>query len=326
MAMHPNSIAGNFHVNPLRRPIFGGFSDYSAQTLACVAERVLQIGAHLSEDQYPEVQSGGAVQPGRTVTPFLPGRDENNAKRQTAVPSAPSSSTETRAPNSPGTAGPTSSTASVEFLDLRSRFDGEVLKLQEAYPRTRVFKQDDGMWLSTESAVVDGLERVATFLVGISYNARSIRSWGFWRQHAVGVTWIGPRHTNFPDGSICAFAPHDATWVFDDSLVTLLDLYTVWALRHLHLEWFGVWPGLQFIEPTFERLEELHPSECCGCGSSKQYAECCMPRDATANRLKEIIRSKLSPLTMHPRQPPSTIVSAVLGITLPPPITEIQFC
>jgi hypothetical protein len=92
--------------------------------------------------------------------------------------------------------------------------------------------QEGGFWMYTESALLPELGRTVSYLTGVSTDRHFVKSWAFYSS-AVGVFWIGPRHTNFPDGSICAFEPRDGTWCFGDSLVELLDLYTVWAIRHI---------------------------------------------------------------------------------------------
>ena len=106
----------------------------------------------------------------------------------------------------------------------------------------------------------------------------------------MGPAWIGPRHTNYPDGSICAYEPSDGTWSFGNPLVELFDLYSVWALRHLHLRTFGRWPGPQAVHRPYERLLELNPEEHCGCGSqARTYAECCRPEDFDGDRIRDAV-------------------------------------
>ena len=133
--------------------------------------------------------------------------------------------------------------------------------------------------------------------------------------------WIGPRHTNMPDGSICAFDPKDGTWKIGGSLVSLLDLYTLWALRHLHLQVYGYWPGRQVANFVAERFLELKPFEHCGCGGGKSYAECCSVNDLKADRLYETIR--FCDLGGFQRCPPQPVLSFVRGDGPPPAIAEV---
>ena len=126
--------------------------------------------------------------------------------------------------------------------------------IEVAYPGTQFWTSNEALWLLVESGVLPGVFPKANFVVGINFAEKSVKGWGFRGCYLVGYEWIGPRHTNFPDGSICAYDIRDATWAFGDSLVELLDLYTLWALRHLHLSTLGRWPGAQSIPHAYERI------------------------------------------------------------------------
>lgn len=135
------------------------------------------------------------------------------------------------------------------------------------------------MWLQVESAVLSGLDRTATFLVAAPYAVDQFpRAWGFWNS-GQGPRWIGRRHTNFTDGSVCAFVPESGTWRPGGRLDALLDLYSVWALKQLHLEEFGRWPGGQFSPHPFYSLIEFGEEELCSCENDppRRYGECCRP-------------------------------------------------
>jgi hypothetical protein len=136
------------------------------------------------------------------------------------------------------------------------------------------------MWLQVESAILDGLDRTATFLVAIPFDTDLFpRAWGFWNL-PTGPRWIGRRHTNFVDGSVCAFVPDSGAWRPGDRLDSLIDLYSVWALRHLYLEQFGRWPGAQYSPHPFYSLVEFKDEEFCGCDLHDpplRYGECCKP-------------------------------------------------
>lgn len=186
-----------------------------------------------------------------------------------------------------------------------------------------MWQQEDGIWLLTESMLLAGLDQKAVFLTGIPFSRERLpRGWGFWvRIPLLHPTWIGPRHTNMPDGSICAFDPKDSTWEIGGPLVTLLDLYTLWALRHLHLQAFGYWPGRQVANYVTERLMEVNPQEHCGCGGKKPYIECCCEADLKANRLFETM--KFYDLGGFRRYPPPAIINFVQGSGLPPVLTDV---
>lgn len=90
---------------------------------------------------------------------------------------------------------------------------------------------------------------------------------------------VGPRHTNFPDHSICAQGRDDGAWYLTDGVRPLLNLYSTWLLRHLYLAEFGRWPGRQWGPSALYRRSEFHPDEWCGCGRSARYKDCCQSAD-----------------------------------------------
>ena len=194
----------------------------------------------------------------------------------------------------------------------------------EAYPNTRVWYQKEGLWLLTESSLLPGLWQKAVFLTGIPYvRTLAVRSWGFWVGGLYkGPVWIGPRHTNYPDGSVCAFEPADGTWHAGDSMVELLDLYTLWALRHLHLQDFGRWPGHQAVHYAHERIMELKEDEYCGCGkSNKLYGECCRVKDLAGDWVSEATTFNFEMGGI--RKPPDDIVRFICYQTEPPKIRNL---
>ena len=174
------------------------------------------------------------------------------------------------------------------FRSLRSAYQEQLGELEEAYPTLRVFPDDDGMWLFAQSLVMDELNADATFLVGLPFHPDTgPRAWGFWKTPN-GLRWIGDRHTNFFEGSICAFAPKDGAWSEGGELDTLLNLYTVWTMRHLHLEVIGYWPGRHHsLDHPYYRLMEVRPKELCTCGiRGVRYGDCCRPRDLRNDLMK----------------------------------------
>jgi hypothetical protein len=280
------------------------------------------IGHQLDEDIFPRIKNGGIVTPGETAVPKSTWAEEKKDERQR--PRRP----ETRPWTGPAGGqrqtdrGGTRSTAPpIVCADLQTQYEGELTAVHEAYPGTRVWHQEEGLWLLTESALLPGLWQKAVFLTGIPFaRTRTVRSWGFW----MGIpqrypTWIGPRHTNFPDGSICAFEPSDGTWYLGNSLLVLLDLYTLWALRHLHLQVFQRWPGRQVAHHVHERLIELKPTECCGCGSNRPYSDCCQEKDLRSDRIKEAIRF----FNFGQRTPPTAVSSFIQLQHHPPKIPDL---
>ena len=178
------------------------------------------------------------------------------------------------------------------------------------------------MWLLVESTVIVGLDKKATFLIALPYSAAYIQqSWAFWTT-PINWEWIGARHTNFPLGSICAFNPGDGTWTLGDSLIQLIDLYTLWALRHEHLKVFGRWPGRQHVIHPYERLTESSPNELCGCDKTGlRYGECCRPRDLSIPLLDRMRRYTVYAGGSIDRSPPPELTAFIKTRRNPPDIT-----
>jgi hypothetical protein len=202
---------------------------------------------------------------------------------------------------------------------LKKQYEVELNGLGEFYPGTQLWYRPDGVWLLWKSRVLDGLPQHALFLTGICYTSLTVRSWGFWAHELAKPRWIGPRHTNFVDGSVCAFEPKDETWVFGASIVSLLDICSVWALRQLHLDVFGKWPGMQVAHYRIERVLEQRDNEYCGCGSDeKLYTECCKSRDIARANVADAVQ-----FLFIPRSPPSKILAVISGQEIPPTIADI---
>jgi hypothetical protein len=189
------------------------------------------------------------------------------------------------------------------------------------------------MWLLAKSAILAGLPRQATFLIGVPHRpGLDPKAWGYWCEPS-GYRPIGSRHTNFDDGSICAFAPDDNVWSEGGDLTTLIDVYSVWALRHLHLEAYGRWPGKQYAlsgaapgAQAFYRLRECNDSELCGCGSeTATYAECCKSRDSKYSFV-EMAHAflKAAPGGFTSRRPPDVVTDFVSGRAGAPRLRDVH--
>jgi hypothetical protein len=147
------------------------------------------------------------------------------------------------------------------------------------------------------------------------------------------MSWIGPRHTNFQDGSICAFSPDDGVWSEGDDLRTLLDLYSVWALRQLYLEVFGRWPGKQYglvgadyRVQAFYRQRECRDDELCGCGSETlRYFECCKESDLKCDVIGAMrLFLQTNPGGFESRKPPPALVSFIENRSALPSIADVH--
>ena len=284
-----------------------------------LADLIDSIGRDLDQGIYPLVQDRGIVTPGFPSDPLLTSGEEYDHAGKRSSSSASTTSSRASAPTrSPGAAAP------IERPNIQEIYLNEIDSIRGAYPDCRVWHQDDGMWLHCTSGILNGLAKSATFLLAVNWTIPAVRAWGFWRDSVVSVQWIGPRHTNFPDGSICAFDPIDGTWVIGNPLITLLDLYTVWVFRHLHLESLGRWPGSQSVALAFERRNEFTSNEQCGCGSNTIYRECCSIKDSSRKPLDDFISFAMATMGGS-RSPPKSVVQAALGCGPPPPIGTIRW-
>lgn len=226
-----------------------------------------------------------------------------------------------------------SSSSRVGSDDLREAYEGQVTSLGEAYPTVQTFADENGMWLLAESSIISGLQRKAIFLVALPYRSQlGPRAWGFWATAAKSSRWMGPRHTNFQDGSICAFSPDDGVWNEGGDLRTLLDLYSVWALRHLYLETFGRWPGKQYtlvgaapIVQAYYRQMECKDDELCGCGSeTRRYADCCKASDLRWNLVDSAVHFFRCTGGFDTRRPPSSVLAFIEGRSDAPKIADVH--
>lgn len=291
-------------------------------TIGIVETVLMDIGRQLDQGIFPRVKNGGIVTPSGFAVPSTLGEENNDEDQRRYTTTRPRQGF-AGGEGPPGGSWQARQTTSLIRAKRQTAYDNELDAVSRAYPGTKVWKQEGGLWLLTESSLLPGLRRAAIFLTGISYEQMTVRSWGFWNYSIIGAAWIGPRHTNFPDGSICAFHPADHTWLIGDSIVELLDIYTVWALRHLHLEVFGRWPGPQAVSYAYERILEIREDEQCGCGrSSVRYRDCCRDMDLNKNRMAEAVKFFVN-CAGGLREPPGAIVRSVRDRTEPADLTSL---
>lgn len=287
---------------------------------------LIAIGRDLDRGRYPRVYDGGIVRPSNPSVRSNPqGKENEDEFRKSASGSAARpwerSAGGQRSARRPR---PAHSAAPVVEPRIRYQYEGELTVLQTAYPGIKVWRRDEGVWLLAESLIFEGLQKKATFLVAIPFTpgGRAI-AWGYWTT-AVSATWIGPRHTNFPEGSVCAFEPRDHTWVIGQPIITLLDLYSVWALRHLHLEMIGRWPGQQSVPVLYERILELNDDEFCGCDrGTRRYAECCKASDHAADQVLAALEFANFSGGVG-RRPPDWVAPVIWGVAEPPAFSALQ--
>jgi hypothetical protein len=265
-----------------------------------------EIGLQLDAGTYPRVFNDGIVALSNPDVGVFDLSAENDYEFQgKSRPSAGSWQGATRRQGaaarsrSSGEAGPSGGGL------LRENYLGQLDAVFDAYPRTAYWLCREGMWLSVESAVLANLDRRVTFLIAIPFRPmRPVRAWAFWTR-VIGFEWVGPRHTNAVDGSICAFNPSEGTWQIGGSLVELIDHYTIWAFLQLHLERLHWWPGKQTAQFIHERLTELNDNEWCGCSpDAKRYADCCKQSDLASDRFQAAVEFVGGFLRFKPRQPP----------------------
>lgn len=279
------------------------------------------IGEDLDQRVFPTVHDNGLVWPARTVVISQPPDQEIKNERQTTAPGSwqSAASGTPRTPRTPGTsrdAGPARTPPSLprHVFELAE----PVRELEAAYTGTEVTETREAVWLRVPATLLPGLGYRAIFVVVIVPELRIARGWAFWDCGIWGLQRIGPRHTNYGDASICAFDDRDATWAYGDSLVAFLDLFTVWAIRHLYLRQFGRWPGPQASFSPFERLRECHDDELCGCDHPRgRYAICCKDGDCL---LVARAKNKILTQILLPRSMPAEVCSFAARMTSPPSI------
>ena len=283
------------------------------------------VGGRLDQGKYPLIHNRGMIRPSTSTVAIDPLGEETcnvpSRARRSATGSWQRAAGRQRPSNRPR---PSGRTAPVIDTVLSQRYREELDAVQKAYPGAEFWHQDEGMWLRTESLLIAGLEKTATFLTAIPFvHGMTAKSWAFWNT-PIYFNWIGPRHTNFPDGSVCAFEPKDKSWNIGDSLVKLLDLYSLWAFRHLHLEVIGRWPGHQSVPCPYERLQELKDNEHCGCDRPQNlYGDCCKPRDLQRDTFEELWKF-IRIFGGGTRRPPGWVQPVLAGREEPPPATDIS--
>jgi len=300
------------------------FGSSEADCDSCESEAAIkvlrEVGQQLDNNILPVVKNDGLVVPNPKVTDQVNfAMEKANERKGQGRPETGSRTRAERRQRQTRRSWQTYSAPSVVSSHIRQSYLRQLDTVSIAYPSCRVWHQQEGLWLLTESSVLPGRWHKAAFATGLSYvYPFVVRSWGFWVSGiSLKPVWIGPRHTNFPDGSICAHEPSDRTWLAGESIITLLDLYTLWALRHRHLEFFGRWPGRQAVDHPYERLQELKGNEFCGCQKSNfLYKDCCRESDLTRDRVADALDFRFK--TGQDREPPKIIVDFVINRDKPP--------
>ena len=127
-----------------------------------VQETLREIGKQLDRNIYPSVHNGGFVMPCAADVPETKGRgktDERQRSRRSKTGSRDGTA---------GRQGPTGETPSLICTELQTQYETELDAVYEAYPKTRVWQQSNGLLLLTESALIKDLDRTAHFSRGNS--------------------------------------------------------------------------------------------------------------------------------------------------------------
>lgn len=285
---------------------------------------IRQIGRLLDQNAEMRIMNGGLVVPSKSTVPLVMGTQETHHVKRKGKARPPTWPRQ-RAAAGQGSAGRPRATcppASPAFPNLRERYEAELEAVMQAYPGAQAWPSEDCLFILADSQLVVGLERAAVIVLAISYKPYpAARAWAFWN----GLNWIGPRHTNFADGSICAFDPmDDGAWQIGEPLVDLLDLYTLWVFRHLYLHIYGRWPGLQSSPYAWERFLELRSDEFCGCGALpyRLYADCCQGTDRSGRGLRDLMEYMLRGGILE-RSPPVAICKFARERGTPPAIETV---
>lgn len=203
-------------------------------------------------------------------------------QRQGAAASAPP------APSSSPAASDTEPSGADRRKALRDRYLGFRPEILLYYPSAQLREVDHGLWLTTRIYPL-GLAGPCYWLCLFLPDQAAIspKAFAFYRLSPVPRP-VGPRHTNFPDGSICAFTDDDDAWRPGDNPKILLNLYAEWLVCYLFFRLEKRWPGGQVGLDATYRQREFDSREWCDCGSGNRYGDCHYQSDATeVEQLKE---------------------------------------
>lgn len=289
---------------------------------ADIRKQLRQIGHQLNRDIFPRICNGGYVnlsmQDGNDRR-FKPRKTHERSRTRRSTAGTWQGTTRGQRPaNRPRSSGAASP---VINQCISEKYKSNLHEVAEAYPGAVAVSTSDCIWLRTDCLLLSGLDDSATVISVLPLYDKSPRSWGFWSDG----TWVGPRHTNFPDGSICSFEPSDNTWAPGDSIVALLDLHTLWLLRHLHYRCLGWWPGSQCVRHPYERIAELKSNEKCGCDkrSGKSYKDCCQLQDENLSLLRLAVNFTIT----HDggiRQLPASVRKLMHSFSDPPSFSQLE--
>lgn len=280
-------------------------------------QRLYQIGNGLDRDEFPVIYQNGLVLPGPASASLnSPGMEQETYEGSPEAWPAGSEPGQRTWPagqgppgSSSGARSPTSAALLVRGAGVSNAVQLDLGATIAEYTSTRVTVAQNLIWMLVPIDPIPSLPEKPLILVAYPLSRWAWpKAWGWWDYKR----WIGPRHTNYDGtGSICSFEVSHGTWKPGRPLLQLLDLHVGWTVRHLHLNYFGRWPGRQVIHTARERLREHREGELCGgCDSLKLYEHCCRPKDLKQTSLardSEYRRYIKNPI----RQPPDELQSVV---------------
>lgn len=207
-----------------------------------------------------------------------------------------------------GTAAASESSGEDRCSDLRASYLAAMPEIREYYPDLRVIEVEDGIWVVTEIFPIgrDGpFFSVCMFL----HDDKGLDAKGFaFVGSGADALAVGKRHTNGPDGSICAFCSFNGVWEPGQSPHVVLDLYAEWLLCHLFLFVTGRWPGKQYGATPEYRHIEFEVREWCFCDFNRRYGDCHAKSDALAVTAQEL---GLTCKALDEREIPAAVTSFV---------------
>jgi hypothetical protein len=282
-----------------------------------------------SPDQLAKVRAvGGALHEGRLIGADNHGeivvleddageKETDNARRSEEGTRGSASGSGERPP---GPQAPAHSSRSVGGR-RRAHYQAEVKTLRPQYPGTHFRIDDLGLWIVVPAFPVGRSGPQLTLIMAVpdDPNVR-ILTWAFWASDT-HCSWVGHRHTNYPDGSACAFAPDGGAWSDGEPLVSYADRICEWSVRHVFCWLEGYWPGPQDAMCRYYRVREGRPQERCFCHSGKTYFECCRPLDLLQSRTsdREEFMSNCNGLDIGEQRPAKQLYDFAMGLRPKPP-------
>jgi hypothetical protein len=162
---------------------------------------------------------------------------------------------------------------------LRPRYAHLLKSVREFYPSLLSREVKDGLWVIVQSHPLGLGDPRFWICLFLPYSDLFDPKAFAFSKISPPLRAVGPRHTNYPDASICAYIPADDAWRPGDSPLTLLNLYAEWIVCHLYFELEQRWPGAQFGMDAIYRNVEFGAQDWCTCDSGRRYGECHMGSD-----------------------------------------------